>query len=149
MNLDDIMLVVDSETAGALCLSKGGWEGWLQCELWRHLTVTRNEVVEREIGYPGGRERCDLLASYEGTPLWVEIKAFGIFREGDADRFLDSIGLDVMKLDRKPAATRGISVVVVPKAIGDAFHNALRSRRWLGYERKDGTYAAVYHMAFS
>ena len=33
--LEVAMSSVDSEMGGALCLSKGGWEGWLQCEMWR------------------------------------------------------------------------------------------------------------------
>lgn len=102
MNIEDVLAVVNTEAAVSLCLSKGGWEGWLQCELWRYLTIEKNESPEREVAYPDSRNRCDLVASDDGTPLWVEIKAFGIFRTGDEDLFLDSIGLDIQKLSGKP-----------------------------------------------
>lgn len=148
MDINDVLKVVNSESAAALCLSKGGWEGWLQCELWRYLTVVKNEPVEREIAYPGSRTRCDLVATHDGAPLWVEIKAFGIFREGDPDVFLDSIGLDIQKLAEKPAGARALVLVVVPKAISDAFTQALRDRRWYNFQTTDSTYAAVYHMMF-
>jgi hypothetical protein len=146
MDINDVLTVVRSEAAVSLCLSKGGWEGWLQCELWRYLTIDKNESPEREVAYPGGGERCDLVVSYNGAPLWVEIKCFGIFREGDANRFLDSIAKDIWKLDRKPAGAGGLALVVVPRAIGDAFNEALKSRNWLGFGRTDSEYALVYHM---
>jgi hypothetical protein len=148
MDIRDVLEVVNSEAASSLCLSKGGWEGWLQCELWRYLTIIKSESVERELAYPGTRERCDLVVSFNGVPMWIEIKAFGIFREGDANRFLDSIGMDIMKLAKKPHGANGLALVVVPKAIGDAFNEALRSRKWLGFECTDSKYAFVYHMTF-
>jgi len=149
MDINDVLAVVDSDAAGSLCLSKGGWEGWLQCELWRYLTLGKDEVVERELAYPGSRDRCDLvISSSAAPPLWVEIKAFGIFREGDADRFLDSIGLDMMKLEFKPHGARGLALVVVPTAIGDALHAALQARKWFGFERTNSKYASVYHLTF-
>lgn len=148
MDINDVLTVVNSEAASSLCLSKGGWEGWLQCELWRYLTINKSESAEREVPYPGSKNRCDLVAVSHGAPLWVEIKAFGIFREGDADRFLDSIGIDIMKLANKPHGANGLALVVVPKAIGDAFSEALRSRKWLGFERTDSAYASIYHMTF-
>ncbi len=148
MNLNDVIAVVNTEAAASLCLSKGGWEGWLQCELWRHLSINQRETVEREVAYPGTRARCDLLASDNGVPLWVEIKCYGAFREGDADAFLDGIAADVGKLDGRPHGTRGLSLVVVPKAIGDSFGQALQARRWLGFQRTDAMYASVYHLTF-
>ena len=147
MDIDDVITVVNNDVAASFCLSKGGWEGWLQCELWRHLTITKNEVAEREFPYPiGGAARCDLVTSRNGTALWVEIKAFGIFREGDETLFLDSIGVDVQKLSRKPAGALGLSIVVVPAAIGEAFHVALATRRWVNFERRDCDYASVYSL---
>ncbi|MGS0894636.1 hypothetical protein ACVBGC_19200 [Burkholderia stagnalis] len=146
MDINDVLAVVNTEAAAALCLSKGGWEGWMQCELWRYLSINRQEAVEREVAYPGGRERCDLVASAGGVPLWVEIKCYGIFREGDGDRFLDAIAKDLSKLDMKPPGARGLALVVVPKAIADSFDGALRARRWLGFQTTESLYARVYHL---
>lgn len=148
MNLNDVLAVVNTEAAASFCLSKGGWEGWLQCELWRYLSINQRETVEREVAYPGSRARCDLVANDNGVPLWVEIKCYGAFREGDGDAFLDGIGADVGKLDGRPHGTHGLALVVVPKAIGDSFSQALQARRWLGFQRTDATYASVYHMTF-
>jgi hypothetical protein len=147
MEIGNVQRVVDNEVAGALCLSKGGWEGWLQCELWRHLAIVQGVAAEREVPYPAGRERCDLVIQSPGSPAeWVEIKAFGVFREGDVDRFLDSIALDLMKLSGKPFGSIGCSLVVVPAAIGQAFAEALNSRRWVGYAQAHFRYASLYHM---
>jgi hypothetical protein len=146
MDINDVMAVVNRETAVTLCLSKGGWEGWLQCELWRYLTIDKNESAEREVAYPGGRGRCDLVVSHDRAPLWVEIKCFGIFRDGDANRFMDSIAKDIWKLDRKPAGASGLALVVVPRAIGDAFNEALKARNWLGFQRMVSEHAFVYYM---
>ncbi len=148
MNLNDVLAVVNTEAAASLCLSKGGWEGWLQCELWRHLSINQRESAEREVAYPGTRARCDLVASDNGVPLWVEMKCYGIFRQGDEDAFLDGIAADVGKLETRPPGTHGLALVVVPKAIGDLFSQALQARRWLGFQRTDAAYASVYHMAF-
>ncbi|MBB1087038.1 hypothetical protein H4F99_00890 [Lysobacter sp. SG-8] len=151
MNLHDVMAVVNTEAAATLALSKGGWEGWVQCELWRHLTVVKGEPAEREYPYPRPyqRQRCDLVArGDDGRPLWTEIKAYGIFREGDADRFLDGIGVDLMKLENRPRGTRALSLVVVPKAIEESFLWALRQRKWLGFSVTNGTVVSVFHMTF-
>jgi hypothetical protein len=148
MDINDVLAVVNNERATSLGLSKGGWEGWLQCELWRHLTL-KGESAEREFPYPGSAQRSDLVVNVNGQlPLWVEIKAFGVFREGDADRFLDGIGLDVMKLGARPDGTDGLMLVVVPKAIGDALTTAFVARQWHGFTRTDAAYLAIYHMTF-
>lgn len=41
MDLDDVVTVVNNERVAALCLSKGGWEGWLQAELWYYLSIEK------------------------------------------------------------------------------------------------------------
>ncbi len=146
MDLDDVMTVVNRESAAALSLSKGGWEGWIQCELWGYLSLVKNETVEREVPYPNSGQRCDLVVGSSPPQLWVEIKAFGIFREGDADRFLDSIAQDVYKLDNKPIGSSGLVLVIVPKGIGAAFGQALFRRGWRGFVNRDGEYVTVYYM---
>ena len=47
--LDAIDAVLNSEKASAIALSKGGWEGWLQCELWYELSIEQTTEVEREV----------------------------------------------------------------------------------------------------
>jgi hypothetical protein len=74
--IDCVGYIVGTPRGAALSLSKGGWEGWLQCEAWLMLTEAQH-TVEREAPYPGRPGlRCDLLVT-GGTPLWVELKAFG------------------------------------------------------------------------
>jgi len=148
MDINDVLAVINNEAAVSLGLSKGGWEGWLQCELWRYLTY-QNRSAERELPYPKGKARCDLVVNDTGQPpLWVEIKAFGHFREGDADRFLDGIALDVQKLPGRPPGTSGLMLVVIPKAISESFSSALASRKWLGFVATDAQFLTVYHMEF-
>lgn len=147
MDLNDIIAVVDTEQAATLCLSKGGWEGWLQCELWRYLSIEKEETVERELRYPGSNYRCDLVVGFAAPQLWVELKAFGEFRAGDADAFLDDIAADVHKLPSKPLGAKGLAVVVVPKGIKAAFRAALSQRGWHGFQEADAMYCTIYHMA--
>ena len=74
INVQDVMHVADSERAARYSLSKGGWEGWLQCELWGYLGIDKspNLEVEREVRYPNTNYYCDLVV---GGEIWVEIKA--------------------------------------------------------------------------
>lgn len=147
MDMNDVFDVVNNEMAAHLCLSSGGWEGWLQCELWSHL-VSKGDAAEREVSYPDpyNNLRCDLVSMHKSAELWVEIKAFGIFRQGDEQRFLDAIARDVMKLDARPANTYGLALVVVPKAILGPFMEALKKRRWNGFGHQDSDYVAVFSL---
>ncbi|TAN06837.1 MAG: hypothetical protein EPN36_03655 [Rhodanobacteraceae bacterium] len=149
MEMQDILDVVNTAAAASLSLSKGGWEGWVQCELWRHL-VDKGESAEREAPYPVpySNLRCDLVADADGTPLWVEIKAFGVFRHGDEVRFLDSVSTDVMKLGSKPEGAIGLAVVIVPNAIADSFRRALSDRGWHGFKVQEAEYVSVFHLQF-
>lgn len=148
MDINDVLAVVNNEAAMTLALSKGGWEGWLQCELWRYLTH-KGESAERELAYPGKSTRCDLFVQANGQPpLWAEIKAFGSFRDGDVARFLDSIAQDIAKLDDKPQGSAALALVVVPATLGDNFANMLRQRGWLGFNQATTPYLTIYHMSF-
>ena len=151
MNLNDLMndviAVVNSEHVATLSLSKGGWEGWLQCELWHYLSVEKKQSVEREVPYPtNSQQYCDLVIGGSAPQLWVELKAFGIFREGDENRFLDGIAVDVDKLHLKPAGSKGLALVVVPKGIGESFKAAILSRRLSGFQEQEETYVSLYYM---
>lgn len=147
MNLQDLFAVVNTEHAAALSLSKGGWEGWLQAELWYYLNITKQppESTEREVQYPRTQTYCDLVTS---NNQWVEIKAFGIFREGDYQRFMDSIANDVMKMDRRPRGATGLVLVIVPIAIGDELKREFERRGWNGFTRVNAEYVSVFHMGF-
>lgn len=148
MEIKDVFAVINTEKAAALCLSKGGWEGWLQCELWGHLSLVRKLEVEREVTYPNSSNRCDLVVRSLDPELWVELKAYGAFREGDADSFLDGVAADVAKMEARPSNSRGLVLVVVPNSIAESFYNAIMQRRWNGFKHDKGTYATVFHMSF-
>lgn len=148
MDLNDVLTIVNRPDAVNLCLSKGGWEGWLQCELWRYLTFVRDESVEREIAYPNTSNRCDLVVSpSRSVQMWVEIKAYGLFRQGDENNFLDSIAADLYKLDNyKPKNTSGLMLVVVPAAIAASFNVAIS--RWAGVSISQGQYVSIFYWQF-
>ncbi len=134
--------VVNTEIAGELSLSKGGWEGWLQCEYWNRLNIS-GLATEREAYYPRSRERCDLVTISND---WIELKAFGIFREGDESSFLKSIAADVYKLDHnKPSGAKGVIFVVIPKAIGDDLLKVLQNR-YLGFNKVDCDYCTICYL---
>jgi hypothetical protein len=140
-----LLTIVNGPKAGELSLSKGGWEGWLQCELWAALNS--NKIAnEREVSFPGTRKRCDLVVK---QILWIELKAYGIFREGDANEFLDAVAADVDKLiNERPKRTLGLLIVVVPNAIAESFSQAINERKWKGFTQKSYTYVTIYDMNF-
>lgn len=148
MDVDDIITVMDAlnEKASALSLSKGGFEGWLQAELWYHLNIEKEESAEREVKYPNSLTYCDLVCVETTTKPahWVEIKAYGIFRDGDEPRFLDSIAADVMKIYGKPDNASGSVYFVVPKAISDKIESFLKLRGWLGFNRTESLSSYIY-----
>ena len=77
------------EALNTLCLSKGGWEGWLQCQLYLDMRIPQQdwwwnpdgvsrEKMRREVAYPSGGERCDLvIGNLVQGEWWIEIKAYG------------------------------------------------------------------------
>jgi hypothetical protein len=50
-----------------------------------------------------------------------------------------------MKLQNKPLGDKGLAVVVVPKAIGDALSGEIR-RNWLGMQILERPTAAVFYL---
>ncbi|CAJ2864720.1 hypothetical protein [Burkholderia pseudomallei] len=133
MNIDRILTIcskiVDSPAGGALCLSKGGWEGWLQCELWREINIEHRTPAEREVAYPApnAESRCDLVveAAQNDRQIWIEIKVYSIYRAGEAAQFVDSVTADLRKLDRAPPGVKTLLLVVVPRSIGGEVHRVL------------------------
>lgn len=101
------------------------------------------ESVEREVRYPG-TEYCDLVV---GDNLWVELKAFGIFREGGENRFMDGVARDVHKMNDKPNGTNGLVLVVVPKAIGTDLRDEFRNRGWTGFIQRDAKYVSLFYVS--
>ncbi|MEO1641917.1 MAG: hypothetical protein AAFR74_01170 [Pseudomonadota bacterium] len=132
MNLQQFLhILVDtmaSQKAQTLALSKGGWEGWLQCEMWAAVSQA-GVSIERELQYPDSNTFCDLVCQIDNNPTWIELKAFGIFQKSNSNKFLDSFAIDVGKLDRAPDGVSKLAILVVPKSIGDVLIH-LVSERW-------------------
>ncbi|CAH5167158.1 TPA: hypothetical protein MEC17_000257 [Klebsiella pneumoniae] len=147
MDVSDILKVMDNEKSNTLCLSKGGFEGWLQSELWYYLNIYKKESTEREVRYPGKDTYCDLVCNSSVTHpgQWVEIKAYGIFRDGDESRFLDSVANDVMKIDSKPVGAIGSVYLIVPKAVSEKIERLIGERRWSFFKKTEGPYSSIYH----
>lgn len=124
--------IVDGEEASTLSLSKGGWEGWLQCELWLWLT-DEGVTVEREVPYPEDAGRCDLVVEERH---WVELKAFGIFREKDERAFVESFLEDICKLESRPSGTSGLALLVVLHALNGALIATKRKEHGLTEDRR-------------
>ncbi|MGK4350838.1 hypothetical protein ACSMFN_11205 [Enterobacter sichuanensis] len=139
LDVNDIIKVMNAqnEKASSLSLSKGGFEGWLQAELWYNLNIIKGESTEREVQYPHSLTYCDLVcdATMTKPAQWVEVKAYGIFRDGDEPRFLDGVAADVMKIDGKPADASGSVYLVVPKAISDKVEALIVRRGWTNFKR--------------
>ncbi len=148
--LNPLLKIMGSQRANALSLSKGGWEGWLQCELWAELSIQDGITAERELSYPTPNHalRCDLVTTLPGGDhCWIEIKAYGAFRQGDENAFLDAIAIDVHKLGHiKPAGVSGLSLVVVPNAIASSFDGAIAQRGWPNFNKTVYQYVTLYDM---
>ncbi|MDJ0556318.1 MAG: hypothetical protein QNJ68_18145 [Microcoleaceae cyanobacterium MO_207.B10] len=144
--LDDVKAVVNSDYAAALSLSKGGWEGWLQCQLWGYLSLTKGVTVEREVYYPNSAQRCDLVVGATDPKQWIELKACGVFREGGKQQFLDKIAYDLFKLMHKPNGSTGLVLVVVPKTSVEWFESAKMQRRWDGFQTKEASHVNLYYL---
>ncbi|MGP9823794.1 hypothetical protein ACT048_04865 [Ectopseudomonas khazarica] len=142
MDINDILAVMNNQKAYDLSTSKGGYEGWLQAELWHHLSQIPNADVEREFPYPESDFRCDLVDRGQ----WVELKAFGKFRAGDENAFLDGIARDVWKLFELPADVPAWVYVVVPIDVGDRLLEKLKERRWLGFNIHHAEFISVLYM---
>lgn len=141
-----IRLIVDGPKAYELSLSKGGWEGWLQCELWYALNL-EDITSEREYPYPAPhqKKRCDVVI-FEQVDKWIEIKAFGVFREKSVEDFITAIAADVDKLlHDKPLTASGLSLVVVPKAISPKFLEAI-TRRWNNFKFVEFRYVYLFYI---
>ncbi|MEQ9862643.1 hypothetical protein OI450_07060 [Pectobacterium cacticida] len=149
MDVNDIIYVLEAqdEKAAALSLSKGGFEGWVQAELWYYMNIVKGEPVAREVRYPDSLTYCDLVcdATMTSPAQWVEVKAYGIFRDGDEMRFLDGVSTDVMKIYGKPSDATGSVYLIVPKAISGKIEALIKRRGWNIFQRAESVYVYIYH----
>lgn len=131
MNLETIITVLNAQAgkAAALSLSKGGFEGWLQAELWYLINTTIGESADREVAYSNGSV-CDLVCydvmrNGEKANQWVELKALGEFREASVKGFIRDVIYDLSKIKYRPQNTFGSVYLVVPKGLVTAIHEIL------------------------
>ena len=127
-----LLTILSSRRAQALSLSKGGWEGWLQCELW-NAVGDAGTTIERERKYPGYNQFCDLVCVLDLSEHWIEIKAFGQFQEAKARVFLDTFANDVLKLEGAPKDAQKIAALIVSNNIGGSLIEMVKSR-WGGVQ---------------
>ena len=138
--------VLSSRRAEALALSKGGWEGWIQCELWNAVNDA-GTTVERERQYPGFNLYCDLVCALDGRDYWIELKAYGIFQTKDAARFLDAYANDVMKLNSAPRDAGKLALLVVPENIGQQLAQTIK-QRWTGVVEASSSKIMLFYVKF-
>lgn len=150
MNVMDITAVMDAnrEKNYALCLSKGGFEGWLQVELWYYLNVLQGVSAAREVAYPTGGGYCDLVcdATRDQPAQWIEIKAFGAFRDGDEKRVLESVGEDIVKIQRRPQGTAGAVYFLVPKAVAEKVEAVIIEKKITYFKKQETSYSCIYYV---
>jgi hypothetical protein len=164
MRINDLLNVVaeimNQPVAQAICLSTGGWEGWLQCQLWYALTQRIHPVqADREVQYPNAQQRCDLVVALNpnkpGQPaydigqnveVWIEIKALGGNQVNNLDNFINGIRNDVLKLNNRNVP--GLSIVVVPKLFRDELEGAFNHNNWQGFIRRDIQNSSAYYLGF-
>lgn len=141
-------IVKGNPKAAELSLSKGGWEGWLQCELWHYLNFDLSVSTEREAPYPGQHlKKCDIVSTEGDRPTWVEMKAHGVFVENRIPDILNGIGKDLIKLGLRPHGTIGQAFVVIPNALKDQVKDAIR-KRWPGiFSESDLEFCMIFHAA--
>jgi len=142
--------IVNKEFAVTLSLSKGGWEGWLQCELWYIMSIYDKKEVEREVAYPSpqNKKRCDLVIKSD-KDIWIELKAFGIFRKSSVPDFVKKVEKDVKKIkDYRPANTQGFAFVVVPNTIATDFEEGLKESDLDGFTSSPREYSTLFYKMY-
>ena len=109
--------------AHILCQSRGGWEGWLQAEMFAYFLKHSNMLAYREVGtYTKHRQACDLLMQRRTRTGWqdegiVELKAIGLsrnWREFYAAALRDLKKLETDKISPKYSHLKRASIVVLP-----------------------------------
>lgn len=138
--------VLSSPKAHALALSIGGWEGWLQCEIW-NLVSEAGQSIERELKYPGYNQYCDLVCELDQQASWIELKAFGQFQQTRTDSFFDSFANDVLKLQGAPNGVARLALLVVPRNIGDVLIEKI-AKRWSGIKSDKSEKAILFFLRF-
>lgn len=143
--LDVLLIVLDRQLVAVISLSRGGWEGWLQCELWIYLNYVMRMEVEREVSYGDGRDYDLVIRERDNPELWIELKAFGVFREGDIPQFLDSVALDVQKLDTISQWKKTLMIVVIPNVSYELVKQQIIQRHWQGFLERRATYVSIFY----
>lgn len=140
--LEYLKLFLNNKQPTEISNSKGGWEGWLQAELWYDITFSENLVVGREVALPGGGGRCDLVIE----ALWVELKCFSAFTYPNIEGFITACKEDAVKL-RDYAGGDGVAVSILPKYTGaqDFVGQALAEDGWAFGEND---YLYIWYKAF-
>lgn len=139
-----LLEVLKTDRAKELFLSKGGWEGWLQCELWSKLNMDFCISTQREIKYDLLNYFCDLVVD---DLWWVEIKAFGLFRGNDVNNFVGGVIRDVDKINHRPIGTYGVVFCIVAAASNEIFKDSLGDR-WPGHVVKYCGETVIYMEEF-
>ncbi|MDU4841260.1 MAG: hypothetical protein E6X49_08935 [Leclercia adecarboxylata] len=150
MNVMDIIALMNAnkEKNYALCLCKGGFEGWLQVELWYYLNILMGVSASREVAYPIGGGYCDLVCDARGgyPAQWIEIKAFGAFRDGDERRVLESVGEDIVKIQRRPQGTAGAVYFLVPKAVAENVEAVIKEKQINYFQKKETAHSTIFYV---
>lgn len=112
---------MSEDKASIMALSKGGWEGWLQCEYWNALNL-QGVSTEREQQYPNQTTRCDMLCKPGGNPLlYIELKALSEFQGYNVSNFYNNAAQDLIKLHQmKPSSIPGLALIVIPRGLSNA-----------------------------
>lgn len=148
LEIKDVIAVIGNDENVSMCLSKGGWEGWLQCELWKYLGNVKKITAEREMPYPypNSRKKCDLCVGFDQNQ-WVEIKAFGQFREGDERKFIRNVEKDIDKMKLRPTGSKGLILTIVPASFSDNFRSLL-ARSNLPFQESNGGIIYIFSLRF-
>lgn len=111
-----------SEKLSTICQLKGGWEGWLQAELFvKIFNMSDKRVISfREVRvFEKSQQACDFLVEGDSDSQGciVELKALGFAR--DIKAFLGDVRKDLAKLHKDNIVDdfrhlERISIVIIP-----------------------------------
>jgi hypothetical protein len=120
------ILTEQKNAIGEFSQSSGGWEGWLQIEMWKRWDYGK---VYREESVWGDRRAIDLW--FPETKFGVELKCLGLKRTEDKNdifsktytkysAFAEGVLTDVEKVATLPQGGTGIAIVVIPTWLPEA-----------------------------
>ncbi len=126
----------EAETLASVQRFKGGWEGWLQVELAKHLYALLGQYhveIERERRYPDRPIRCDFYFSYGiagKDETYIELKCQNPMAQNPLQDIGDRFAEDLEKaISQKMLVSCLAACYGIPRAVDEKIHEAIEKAK--------------------